>query len=128
MELLARWLRDAAFIVELEASFSEWGERGRIDLLACDPASRLLQELLGSVNVRERLAATIGGHRGWDVDRCVTLLAVADVVSNRSIVRDHPSLFGSFRARRLSRSALAGTDRLLVGRGVACGASQMDQR
>lgn len=126
VEFLARWFRDAGFAVELEASFSEWGERGRIDLLAHDPASRLLvivevktllldlQALLGAVNIRERLGTTIGGRRGWGVDRSVTVLAVADAASNRSTVRDHPSLFGSFAARRLTRRALADADRLLV--------------
>lgn len=126
VEVLASWLRDIGFIVEPEASFSEWGERGRVDLLAYDPASRLLvivevktllldlQELLGAVNVRERLGSTIGARRGWDVDRCVSVLAVADAVSNRSVVRDHPSLFGSFATRRLTRAALDDAARLLV--------------
>lgn len=124
--LLARWFRDAGFTVELEASFSEWGERGRIDVLACDPASRLLvivevktllldlQELLGGLNVRERLATTLARRRGWSVDRCVTVLAVADARSNRSVVQQHGALFASFTPRRLSRPALASTDRLLM--------------
>lgn len=98
VELLAGWFRDAGFVVELEAGFSEWGERGRIDLLAFDPASGLLvivevktllldlQELLGAVSTRERLATTIGRRRGWEVDRWATVLAVADAASNRSVV------------------------------------------
>lgn len=126
VETLAQWFRDAGFVTELEASFSEWGERGRIDLLAHDPASRLLviievktllldlQELLGGVNIRERLGTTLGGRRGWSVDRCVTVLAVADAIANRSIVRQHPALFASFVARRLTRLALADASRLLV--------------
>lgn len=126
VELIAGWLRGEGFVVELEASFSEWGERGRIDLLAYDPRTRLLvivevktllldlQELLGSASVRERLASTIAGRRGWTVDRVVTLLAVADGAVNRSVVRQHPALFASFTSRRLSRRALAAEDRVMV--------------
>lgn len=126
VELLARWFREAGFVVEVEASFSEWGERGRIDLLACDPVSRLLvivevktllldlQGLLGAANVRERLAKDIGRRRGWDVDRTVTVLAVADAPASRAVVRQHPSVFASYSTRRLSRRALSAYDRLLV--------------
>lgn len=123
---LARWFREAGFVVELEASFSEWGERGRVDLLAHDPRSRVLvvvevktllldlQQLFGSLNVHERLATTIARRRGWSVDSCVSVLIVADTASNRSVVRAHGSLFGAFAVRRLTRSALSGADRLLV--------------
>lgn len=37
VETIASWIRNAGFETETEASFSEWGERGRIDLLAFDP-------------------------------------------------------------------------------------------
>jgi transcriptional regulator with XRE-family HTH domain len=126
VELLAGWLRDEGFVVELEASFSEWGERGRIDLLACDTRSRLLvivevktllldlQQLLGSANVREQLASKIAGRRGWTVDRVVTVLAIADGAVNRSVVRRHPTLFASFAACRLSRRALIAGSRVMV--------------
>lgn len=126
VELLSRWFGDAGFVVEPEASFSEWGERGRIDLLAYDRRSRTLVigeaktllldlgELLGTTNVRERLAATIARRRGWIVEHVVTLLAVADATANRSVVGRHSSLFASFTVRRLSRQALTRHDRLLV--------------
>lgn len=126
VELLAGWFRSEGFVVELEASFSEWGERGRIDLLAHDPPTQLLvivevktllldlQQLLGATNVRERLASVIAGRRGWRVERVVTLLAVADGATNRAVVRRHPRLFASFAARRLSRRTLAAGDRVIV--------------
>ena len=73
-----------------------------------------LQDLLGAVNVRERLATTIARRRGWVVDRVVTVLAVADAPATRSVVRRHPSVFASFVVRRLGRPAIATHDRVLV--------------
>jgi len=68
VEVIASWFRSAGFDTETEAegSFSEWGERGRIDLLAFDPSTGTfvivevktqlldLQDLFGSLNVKER--------------------------------------------------------------------------
>jgi transcriptional regulator with XRE-family HTH domain len=124
--MLAAWLRDAGFEAELEASFSEYGERGRIDILAHDQATRTLvmievktllvdhQDLLGALNVRRRLAPTLARRRGWQVSRTVTMLAVARTPLNRRAVASHPSLFDSFSVRRLGRAAIASTDALLV--------------
>jgi transcriptional regulator with XRE-family HTH domain len=126
VELLGDWLRSMHFILEPEASFNEWGERGRLDLLTHDPRSGVtvivevktllldLQALLGALNVRERLAETIGRRRGWKVRRVVTVLAVADVAANRAVVRAHRSLFSGFVARRISRAALDQEDRILM--------------
>jgi transcriptional regulator with XRE-family HTH domain len=118
VETVAAWFREHGFLIETEASFSEWGERGRIDLLAFDRAMRTLaivevktqlldlQDLFGSLNVKERLASTIAERRGWKVEQCVTVLAVAHTAANRTVVREHPSLFASFDARRLSVAGL----------------------
>jgi transcriptional regulator with XRE-family HTH domain len=66
VEVIASWFRSAGFDTEAEGSFSEWGERGRIDLLAFDPSTGTfvivevktqlldLQDLFGSLNVKER--------------------------------------------------------------------------
>lgn len=126
VEALAGWFRAAGFLVEAEASYSEWGERGRIDLLAYDPQTGTLaivevktqlldlQDLFGSMNVKERLASTIAERRGWTVRRRVSVLGVASTAANRDIVRSHPSLFTGFEGRRLSVAALrAGEGRIL---------------
>lgn len=75
VETLATWFREEGFLVEVESSFSEWGERGRIGLLAYDPTTGTLvivevktllldlQDLFGSMNVKERLAAVPENHR-----------------------------------------------------------------
>jgi transcriptional regulator with XRE-family HTH domain len=120
VESIAAWFRSHGYLTETEASFSEWGERGRIDLLAYDPATRTLvivevktqlldlQDLFGSLNVKERLASTIAGRRGWAVSRRVTLLAAADTAANRTVVREHPALFAQFPRTRLSAAAIRG--------------------
>lgn len=41
-----------------------------------------LQDLFGSLNVKERLATTIAERRGWTVRRRVTVLAVASTAAN----------------------------------------------
>lgn len=125
VELVAAWFRDHGFLTETEASFSEWGERGRIDLLAFDPATGTLvivevktqlldlQDLFGTLNVKERLAMTIAERRGWTAVRRVTVLAVASTAANRQIVRDHPSLFAGFEAHRLTTASLRGHARII---------------
>lgn len=126
VELIADWLRRSGFQVEAEASFSEWGERGRIDLLAHDPGTGTvvivevttllldLQELLGSLDVRERLVGVIARRRGWSVKRTVSVLAVAASAANRTVVREHPNHFRPFTVHRLGRSALATDGRVLL--------------
>jgi len=108
VEAVASWFRAAGFETETEASFSEWGERGRIDLLAFDPATGALvivevktqlvdlQDLFGSISVKERLAATVANRRGWTVRRQLSILATAETSANREIVRAHPTLFAGF--------------------------------
>jgi transcriptional regulator with XRE-family HTH domain len=126
VDLLAQWLRELGFDVESEASYSEWGERGRIDLLAYRRKDRTvvivevktllldLQDVLGSLNIRERLGSAIARRRGWDVGRLVTALAVAYTASNRKVVRAHAALFAPFTVRRLTGAALASDRRVLL--------------
>lgn len=126
VESIADWLRRSGFQVEAEASFSEWGERGRIDLLAYDPRTRTviivevktllldLQELLGSLDVRERLVAVIARRRGWSVERRITMLAVAASAANRRVVRSHSALFQPFTVRRLGQPGFDAPGRTLV--------------
>lgn len=125
-ESLAAWFRSKGFVTEPEASFSEWGERGRIDLLAYQPGPGTLvvvevktqlldlQDLFGALNVKERLAMTVAGQRRWQVRKSVVLLAVASTAANRRIVRLHPTLFDDFRRERLSAAALQGGHRRLL--------------
>ena len=126
VEVMAAWLRSLGFAVEAEASFNEWGERGRFDLLAFDGASETLllveakteftdlQDLFGSLDMKQRLASRIAERRGWNVRRCVVVLAVAASPFNRRIVRSHRALFAAYTVRRISRSALHAGGRVLM--------------
>ena len=108
VEGLAERLREEDWITEPEASFSEYGERGRVDLLAFHPETGTLLlievktllvelgELFGRVNVKERLVPAIAQARQWRVERVTTVLAVASTSANRAIVRSHATLFGAF--------------------------------
>jgi transcriptional regulator with XRE-family HTH domain len=118
-ELLVAWFRQHDFVTEPEASFSEWGERGRIDLLAYDPRTGILvvvevktqlldlQDLFGGLNAKLRLSSTIAGRHGWQTRRTAVVLAVADTAANRAVVRAHPALFDGFEAGRLTAAAIA---------------------
>lgn len=128
VELLADTAARAGWQAEAESSYSEYGERGRIDLLGFDPAAKVLavvevkteladlQELLGGLSVKARLATGLGRRRGWRASRVVTVLAVAATATNRSVVRSHPALFSPYQRRWLrgQRMPRLEGDRLLV--------------
>jgi transcriptional regulator with XRE-family HTH domain len=90
-----------AWVIEPEVSFSVYGERGIIDALAWHEASVSLlvielktefvdiNELMGSVHRKRRLAAGIGRERGWRVDHVSTWVAVADGRTNRRALARH---------------------------------------
>ena len=122
VETLAASVARLGWQVEAESSYSEYGERGRVDLLAFDPATKVLavvevkteladlQELLGGLSVKARLAPGLGRQKGWRASRVVTVLAVAATAANRSIVGAHPALFGPFERRWLREQRLPDLD------------------
>lgn len=128
VETMAAALAGAGWQVEAESSYSEYGERGRIDLLAFDASTKLLavvevkteladlQDLFGSLNAKVRLAPGIGQRRAWQASRVVSVLAVAATAANRSVVAAHPALFSPFEHRwfRGQRLPRVGGDRLLL--------------
>ncbi|HEX6139603.1 MAG TPA: helix-turn-helix domain-containing protein [Candidatus Limnocylindria bacterium] len=111
--VLAKALRVAGWTAPAEVSFSEWGERGRVDLLAARTDAgrhRLaavevktdlgdLQELLGALDAKERLTPAIAGHLGWHVGEVSSVLAIAATDRNRQLVRCHAALFAAFTQR-----------------------------
>ena len=79
-EVVARYLAGLpGWIREPEVSFAIYGERGVIDILAWHPGRRALlvielktdiadvNELVGTVDRKRRLAARVAHERGWDV-------------------------------------------------------------
>jgi transcriptional regulator with XRE-family HTH domain len=104
-EAMARYFqRLPAWIVEPEVSFSIYGERGVIDILAWHPTSRMLlvielkteiidlNELLGTLDRKRRLAWTVARHRGWDPVGISSWVVVADSRTNRRAVATHSAV------------------------------------
>jgi len=83
------------WVTEPEVSFSIYGERGIIDVLAWHPGRRILlvielktefvdvNELMGSVDRKRRLAAAIARERGWDSAAIGAWVVIADSRTNR---------------------------------------------
>lgn len=102
---LERW----RWQVRVEVSYSRYGERGRVDLLAWHPQSRILlvveiktdlvdaQGLLGPIDVKTRLARVIAADLGWRNPALVVpmLLFKDDSTIRRRVDRLGP-LFGQF--------------------------------
>lgn len=94
-----------------EASYSVYGERGRIDLLAFHPATgRLevaemktglwnLQDTLGRLDAKIRLARTVAAERGWEVRRVVGSLVIAEGRTARRRIAEHAVLFSRYETR-----------------------------
>ncbi len=117
---LARAYAAARWEAAPEVSFNEWGERGRIDLLAArmgaggarlhvievKPELADLQALFGSMDIQRRLAPDIARRRGWwPVESVGLVMAVASTSHNRAIVGDRRSLFDPFLVRTLRPAA-----------------------
>ena len=103
--------QQAGWDVWSEASYSVYGERGRIDLLAFHAASGVLevtegksgiwdvQDTIGRLDVKMRLAPRIAAQRGWKVRRVVGALVVVDGRTARRRIAAHAALFGRFDTR-----------------------------
>ncbi|HSW41959.1 MAG TPA: helix-turn-helix transcriptional regulator [Patescibacteria group bacterium] len=119
-----------------EVTFSRWGERGTIDILAWHAHTRtlLIIELkteipdpagvVAQVDRYERLAPWIGRARGWDPLRVATWVLVAEsdlnrrqVARHRVMLRNAFPLNGQF-LRRWLRDPSAGSTRPAGGAGA----------
>lgn len=90
-----------------EVSFSIYGERGIIDQLAWhEAAAHLLvvelktefvniNEALGTLDRKVRLARTIAAERGWNPSVVSVWLIVSDTRTNRRHAAEHATLLGS---------------------------------
>ena len=102
-ESVARWFAEElpAWVLEPEVSFSIYGERGVIDILAWHPGHRALivielktdivdvNQLMGQMNQRRRLAPEIARERGWDPVSISTWVIVANGRTNRARLSAH---------------------------------------
>jgi hypothetical protein len=104
-EMLARYFIDLGdWVAEPEVSFSIWGERGLIDVLAWHPTRRILlvielkteivdlNEMLGTLDRKRRLAVEVARARGWRPLAVGTWVVVARSRSNRRTLADHETV------------------------------------
>ncbi|MGH2386204.1 MAG: hypothetical protein ACRDGB_14305, partial [Candidatus Limnocylindria bacterium] len=132
LQALCKGQLDAAgWIVRVEVTFSRFGERGSIDLLAFHPATRTLlvveiktviadvQGLLRPIDAKVRLAMGIAHDLGWEPRAVVPALVVSDDSTARPRVAAHAALFSRFEqrgwaARRWLRAPNGSTTGLLL--------------
>lgn len=97
----------ADWVIVPEVSFSIRGERGVIDILAWHAATQTLlvielktdvvdvNELMGTLDKKGRLAPDVAMHRGWRPDAVAVWVIVADGVRNRRRVESHAATLKS---------------------------------
>jgi transcriptional regulator with XRE-family HTH domain len=112
-----RKARAGGWIDRQEVTYNVYGERGSIDDLAYHPDTRTLlvselktgifdaQETLARLDQKERLARQIAARFGWQVDRVVPCLVVAETRTNRRRLDAASALFARFGCRSRSASA-----------------------
>jgi transcriptional regulator with XRE-family HTH domain len=105
-EAVATWFANSLpeWVLAPEVSFSIFGERGIIDILAWHPGRRALlvielktdiadvNELIGTMDRRRRLAREIAQDRGWEPLTVSTWVLVAGGRTNRARVSAHKTL------------------------------------
>src|SRR5688500_6492572 len=101
----ALFLEGCGWVIRPEVSFNHFGDRGRVDLLAYHPAARLLavveikpnvgdvQDTLGRLDVKVRVAPTIAAELGWTASAAVPVLVLDDGTTQRRHVAQHEGLF-----------------------------------
>jgi transcriptional regulator with XRE-family HTH domain len=105
-EAIIRWLRElGGWVVRPEVSFSRYGERGVIDLLAWHQGRRVLLvielktaiidigELVGTLDRKVRNAWDIARSMGWEPLVVSSLLIVGEGATNRRRVAAHAATF-----------------------------------
>lgn len=97
--------------VLVEHSFNQYGDRGRIDVLAHHPIARVIVvaeiktsiddvgDVLGRLDVKRRVAPILAREQRWSTGEVVPMLLVLEQRTNRRRVADHASVFSSFPMR-----------------------------
>ncbi len=107
VDQLVALLRGLGWDVATEVSFSVYGERGSIDILAYHPGERVLLVvevktvipdlggMLMTLDRKARLAPDIARERGWHAPEASRLLVVAEGSTARRRVREHEATFAT---------------------------------
>jgi transcriptional regulator with XRE-family HTH domain len=117
-QAVAALLADLGWEVRVEMSFNQYGDRGRIDLVAYHRAMRIvlvveiktalgdLQETLGRLDIKVRVGRQVARDAGWtDVVAVIPALVIGDSRLARRTVAEHAALFARYERR--GRTALA---------------------
>lgn len=108
---LAGTLRRDGWLVEVEPSFNHYGDRGRIDIFAFHPGRRVLlvveiktevhdvQDLIGRLDVKQRVARQLAADRGWQAAAIVPAIVLREDRTIRRRISQHSALFERFRLR-----------------------------
>ncbi|HYK95518.1 MAG TPA: helix-turn-helix transcriptional regulator [Candidatus Dormibacteraeota bacterium] len=122
-------LRAAGWLVALEVTFNEFGDRGSIDILAWHAALRSLlvveiksivpdaQGTLAPLDRKVRAGPKLARARGWDPLLVSRLIVIGDTTTNRVRVRRFTELFEAalpMRGREVRRW-LGNPDRAISG-------------
>jgi transcriptional regulator with XRE-family HTH domain len=103
-DAVARLLTESGWTFASECTFSVFGERGSIDILAFHPPSGSLlvielktqlvdvSELLAAVDRYRRLAPALGRERGWEVRAVSVWVVMLESRTNRRRVAAHASV------------------------------------
>lgn len=109
--LIKRQLERWHWLVRVEVSYSQYGERGRIDLLAFHPPTAALlvieiktmlvdlQQLLGSLDTKARLAPAVAKQFAWQPRTVVPAIVFAEDATTRSRIRRLDTLFDRYDTR-----------------------------
>jgi transcriptional regulator with XRE-family HTH domain len=112
-----RQLERLGWIAKVEVSYSRYGERGRIDLLAWhEPSTSLLvveiktelvdvQDLLGTLDAKARLSAGAARGLGWNSGPVVPAIVFAESRTTRDRLARLGTLFDRYAVR--GRDAMA---------------------
>ena len=107
VDLVIDQLRSCGWECVAEATFSIYGERGSIDVLAFHPGAGVLLvvevktaipeigNLLGPLDRKVRLAPRIADDRGWSPIAVARLLVVADTSTNRRRIEARRATFAT---------------------------------
>jgi transcriptional regulator with XRE-family HTH domain len=108
VEATLRYLGAAGWLVRPEVSYSEWGERGSIDLLGWHPPTRSLlvvevktelasmEETLRKHDEKVRLGGGVAGRRlGWSPQTISRLLVLPATRTTRRDLAAHAAVVGS---------------------------------
>ena len=114
---LVNLLREDGWLVEAEASFNHYGDRGRIDALAYHPRRRIMLvaevkselvdigDTVGRLDVKTRVAPQLARARGWKVGAIVPALIVREGSTARRRLAEHSGLFDRFTLRARAATA-----------------------